>query len=97
MKKKIINLHQPNYSYQSQIGNYHVIGHVCLLVCVCVCVSVCLCVCVRVCVSVCEQDTGHSFQRRNFLFGEHVTYVHKSEPIKNELGRSRSLTSRGQR
>ena len=33
------------------MGNYHVIGHVC--VCVCVCVSVCLCVCVCVCVYSC--------------------------------------------
>ena len=45
----------------NEVGNYRMIGFVCLYVCVsvsvclcqCVCVSVCLCVCVCVSVSVC--------------------------------------------
>ena len=31
-----------SYSCPSEMGNYHVIGPVCVSVCVCVCVSVCL-------------------------------------------------------
>ena len=50
------------------MGNYHVIGPVC--VCVCVCLSVC------VCESVCEQPSARSLHSRNFILGIYVAHGH---------------------
>ena len=63
------------YSCPSTMGNYHVIGHVCLSVCV----SVYLCMCV----SVCEHSGAYSFLSSTFILSQNVVTDPLWKPIKN--------------
>ena len=70
------------------MGNYHVIGHVCL--------SVCVCVCLCMCVSVCEHSGAYSFLSSTFILSQNVVTNPPWKPIKNGWNRMKGLTSKGQ-